>query len=124
MTRYSFFSIIFLVIFSLASHSVSANGHTAAPVSESNTKKEAESTTSADKSTANKMPVFPAPKPEAPHGKAHAPVMEELPHIHHYHKERVKKIKKHHTKCWVVSQAIVILCHFSMLVIAYLHIIH
>ena len=123
MTRYSFFSIIFLVIFSLASHSGLANGHTALPVSENNAKK-AEGATSADKSMAKKMPVFPAPKPEAPHGKAHAPVMEELPHIHHYHKERVKKIKKHHTKCWIVSQVIVIVCQLSLLVIAYLHVIH
>jgi hypothetical protein len=73
----------------------------------------------------SKLPFIPAPLPEAPHGKpVKAPHMEELPHIHRFHKERVKKMKQHHGKCWVLSQAILVVCHLSMLYIAYLHLTH
>lgn len=123
MTRYSFSSIIFLVIFLVASYSGLASGHTPSATQE-RISKEVDGSTSSDKSMAKKLPLHPASKSEVPHGKAQAPVMEELPHIHRFHKERVKKIKQHHTKCWIASQVIVVLCHLSMLVIAYMHVIH
>ena len=53
--------------------------------------------------------------------KIPVPKSEELPHIHHFHKERVKKSKKHHKKYWAVSQLILILCHIAILVMAYMH---
>jgi hypothetical protein len=53
-----------------------------------------------------------------------APSFDETPHIHHFHKERVKKATRHHNKIWNISQLILILCQVSLLVIGYLHIIH
>jgi hypothetical protein len=58
------------------------------------------------------------------HGKTHTPHSEELPHIHKFHKERVKRIKKHHGLCWLLTKVILALCHLSILVIAYLHAAH
>ena len=74
--------------------------------------------------TGKQMPEFPAPKPQAPHGKAHVPQMEELPHVHKFHKERVRKIKKHHNKFWLLTKILLVLCHLSILLIAYLHATH
>lgn len=70
------------------------------------------------------MPLFPATRtipPVTPEEKAHAPKVEELPHIHHFHKERVKKAKRHHKKYWAFSKIILILCHIALLVMAYIH---
>ena len=61
---------------------------------------------------------------KAPHSKAQAPHSEELPHIHRFHKDRVKKMKKHHGKYWLLSKVLLALCHLSILVISYLHVIH
>ena len=69
-------------------------------------------------------PVFPLDAPSVPHGKMHTPQLEELPHIHKFHKERVKKMRKHHGKCWILSQLIIVLCHLSILLIGYLHLTH
>ena len=104
MTQRTLSSIIFTVIFSLATSAAIAGGHTA----------KTESHTSS----------FPDSHPKAPHSKLHAPQMEELPHIHKFHKERVKKIKKHHGKYWFLSQVILALCHISILIIGYLHATH
>jgi hypothetical protein len=112
------------MIFSLVSYSVMAAGHISKSESEP-TSKEVKTTALPDHSReAAKAPVFPAPHPKVPHGKAHVPHMEELPHIHKFHKERVKKIRKHHGKYWLLSQIILALCHLSILVIGYLHATH
>lgn len=61
---------------------------------------------------------------KAPQGKSQVPHSEELPHIHKFHKERVKKLKKHHGKCWFLSQALLFICHAAVLYISYLHLTH
>src|SRR5215213_8607865 len=66
-----------------------------------------------------KQPFFPAPVSKEEHGKAHTPQMDETAHIHKFHKERVKKIKKHHSKFWILSQIILVICHLSILIIAF-----
>jgi hypothetical protein len=60
------------------------------------------------------------------HGKTsnHPPALDETPHIHHYHKHRVRKLKKHHSKCWFIAQGIVIICNLVLLYMAYLHLVH
>jgi hypothetical protein len=78
-----------------------------------------------DSKQGTRLPVFPAHPEEAPHGKpAKAPHMEEIPHIHRYHRERVKKVKYHHSKLWLLSQALVVICNLSLLWIAYMHLTH
>ena len=56
--------------------------------------------------------------------KAKPPHMDELPHIHRFHKERVKKMVRHHGRCWLLSQVIIVLCHLSILLIAWMHVTH
>ena len=124
MTHRTLSNIVFLMIFSLATITVFADGHTAKAKSETYSNEVNTQATSDYPATDKQMPVFPSPAPKAPHGKAHAPQMEELPHIHKFHKERVKKIKKHHSKYWLLSQILLALCHLSILVIGYLHATH
>jgi hypothetical protein len=123
MTQKTLSSLIFTITFSLSSFAVLASGHT---TKTEQTSKEVKTTANADHSDeTKKMPASASDShSKAPHGKTNAPHMEELPHIHKYHKERVKKIKKHHTKLWILSQALVVLCNLSILVIGYLHLTH
>jgi hypothetical protein len=70
------------------------------------------------------VPVPPA-KHDSPHGPAaKAPQMDELPHIHRFHKQRLVKMTVHHGKLWFFTQVLIILCHLSILVIGYLHATH
>ncbi len=126
MTQRTTYSIIFLMIFSFASFSAFAAGHAAnAETKTEKFSKEAKTSASTDHSeTGKKMPVSADSHSKAPHGKTYVPHMEELPHIHRFHKERVKKIKKHHGKYWIASQVIIVLCHLSILVIGFLHATH
>lgn len=77
-----------------------------------------------DKSGSNTMATFPLPQPKGSHGKTAIPQFEELPHIHKFHKERVKKMKRHHGKCWLISRLIITICHIAILLIGYLHVTH
>lgn len=61
---------------------------------------------------------------DAPEHKAHGPRIEEVPHIHHFHKERVKKSKRHHKKFWILSKALLLLCHIALMMLAYMHMAH
>lgn len=78
-----------------------------------------------DNQTSGKhIPVQEDAHSKSPNGKIHTPHSEELPHIHKFHKERVKKIKKHNNKLWLLGKLLLALCHISILTIAYLHVIH
>ena len=70
------------------------------------------------------QPPVPSAKQEEPFKKPHLLKSEELAHIHHFHKERVKKIKRHHIKFWVMSKILIILCNLVLLVCAYMHLTH
>jgi len=70
-------------------------------------------------------PAFPAHAKDKPHVYGwKTPHFEELPHIHHFHKERVKKIRRHRQKCWLLTKLVLVLCHLSILWIGYLHLVH
>ena len=125
MTRYFIISISFLALCFLIPETAKTAGHIGLAATENLNEVSEEGKSSAGTESGKSIPFFPSSKGELPHGaKATAPHMEELPHIHHFHKERVKKIKQHHTKFWMLSKVLVILCHISILVIAYLHAIH
>ena len=126
MTQRIIISILFLVTVSLGTNRVSgAPQREQMPVIENNLTDTKAAPAKEVPSPVKNMPTIPAPKPEAPHHKSmQAPHMEEIPHIHRYHKERVKKVKQHHSKLWFLSQFIVVICQVSLLVIAYLHIVH
>jgi hypothetical protein len=55
---------------------------------------------------------------------AHVPAWDELAHIHHFHKNRLKKVKKHFKKCVFMSKLLLILCHAAILFVSYLHVTH
>lgn len=63
-------------------------------------------------------------KPHGAAGKTNAPTMDETPHIHRFHRERVRKAKKHHTKLWLLTKILLVLCHVALLIIAYMHATH
>lgn len=124
MTRYFILTATFLAFFLARPVSIMAKKNTAfaATISENN---------GADKplksSTETPMKAAPIHQDKKPHGtagKSHTPTMDETAHIHRFHKERVKKIKKHHAKFWLLTKVLLILCHLALLVIAYLHATH
>ncbi len=123
MTQRTLSGIIFTMIFSLATTTALAGGHTAKTETET-TSKEVKKSAADHSEQGKKAAAVPDSHPKVPHGKVHAPHMEELPHIHKFHKERVKKMKKHHGKYWLLSQVILALCHISILIIGYLHATH
>lgn len=123
MTQRKYFSLAFTIVYILLCLSAKAagnqegtghgNGHVT------------EAAKQADMSSQGKnAPMSKEAHSNAPQGKAHAPHSEELPHIHKFHKERVKKIRKHHGKYWLLSQFLLFLCHASVLYISYLHVVH
>jgi len=124
MTRTTITIVILSICFSLCSNIVHAAVHTATNVSEPAGKAIKSTAAAAQSETGHKVPLHTESHSQAPHGKTTIPHMEELPHIHKFHKERVKKIKKHHSKYWLLSQLILALCHISILVIGYLHATH
>jgi hypothetical protein len=74
-------------------------------------------------------PVKPANIPghiglKPPAHKMQLPVMEELPKVHRFHKERVKKLKKHQHKCWISVKFLLIVCHVALLICAFMHATH
>lgn len=122
MTQTAKYGFILVVIFSLFSQFAFAAVHTI-QTSIENGFIDSHSKQPVDNSGTSKMPVFPAPHNKAPHGKMHTPQMDELAHMHKFHKERVKK-SKNKEKYWLLSKILLVLCHLSILVIAYLHATH
>lgn len=57
------------------------------------------------------------------HAKAQVPRWDELAHIHHFHKHRMKKMKRHYKKCVLLSKILLLVCHAAVLLISYLHIV-
>lgn len=121
MTQKKYFSFAFILVYILFSIAAKANTNTGKATSETQPVKTEKSSEGAQGKHA---PVSQEGHSKAPHGKAHTPHSEELPDIHRFHKERVKKIKKHHSKCWFLSQVLLFICHASVLYISYLHVVH
>lgn len=67
---------------------------------------------------------LPFTQHEEPTKKTYVMKSEELAHIHHFHKERVKKLKRHHKKFWMLTKIILIICHLLVLACAYSHLTH
>jgi hypothetical protein len=124
MTRYIFFSIFFLLVVLISSDRSFAGTNAATAISVSDSKEAVTDIPVPSKETIPALPSVPATKQQNHGGKVHPPRMEELPHIHHFHKERVKRVKKHHGKVWMIVKLIVILCHIGLLICGYLHATH
>jgi hypothetical protein len=123
MTHKKYFSLAFTIVYILFSLAVRANAATENAGYDNNTSTHTDRQPDAAAQGKN-SPLSQEAHSKVPHSKAHAPHSEELPHIHKFHKERVKKIRKHHGKCWLLSQVLLFLCHASVLYISYLHMVH
>lgn len=57
-----------------------------------------------------------------PQAKASVPTWDELAHIHHFHRHRLKKLKKHYRKSVWLSKWLLLVTHAAVLFISYLHV--
>lgn len=48
----------------------------------------------------------------------------ELGKIHRFHKERMKKENRNFEKYWLIIKILIIICHISLLVHAFMHLTH
>ena len=109
MTKYFISSIIILAILMIAPTQVKAEST------------HSDNTEMYDqKSPLKSVPQGALPEAPAEKGHGHPPGMDETPHIHHFHKHRVKKLKKHQ-HYWVASKVFLAFVHVVLLVLAYLH---
>jgi len=123
MTRQSFFSMIFTMMMIFVSFKSFSSGNYESASANMSIHSSARPTP--DVPEQHDVPLFPAAQPVVPHGgKTEAPKSEELAHIHHFHKERVKKMKRHHEKFWFLSKLLLVICHLLLLFVAYLHVTH
>jgi len=120
MTHRKYFSLVFTIVFILFSVAVHANKNTGREYEQNSSSAQGEKH-SDNQSHGKQVPFSGEDDSKVPHGKTHVPHSEELPHIHKFHKERVKKIKKHHGKYWLLSQVLLFLCHAAILYMSYLH---
>ena len=126
MKRFLLISIFFLAMIPMATYSASAKSNKLSSGNKINKRVKAKenSITFPLTKTTPKVPVTKTVPPEPVEEKGHSPKTEELPHIHHFHKERVKKVKRHHKKCWALSMILLVLCHIAILAMAYIHVAH
>jgi len=125
MTRFFIFTALFLAAFSFnpgiilatdnKTYKISVDSHETG-LNEKNANEASSKSVPDNQSAKTHLPVEKS--------QGHTPSMDELPHLHKFHKERVKKIKKHHSKLWILSKIIITLCHISILVIGFLHVTH
>jgi hypothetical protein len=126
MTRYFILSIFFLTMASVASFTSHAAAGKAVKASVQENFDIGTAAQSTELPPVKNIPALPAAEPFQPVQKGHGqvPSFDELAQVHHFHKGRVKKIRKHHEKCWALSKLILVLCHIAILVIAYMHVAH
>ena len=124
MTQKTLSGLILIVIVSLISFKSFGTTHTVKTTTDLTLTQDLTEEPVSGHLMTNKAPFFPAPEHKENHGKAHSPQMDETPHIHKFHRERIKKVRKHHSKLWIISQLILLLCHISILIIAFLHVTH
>ena len=115
---------MFLVIFLLSSQAGFSTVKSSAVAAASQVSSGLMHTATDPVATDMALPIMPATKPEKHAEKPHNPKLEEVAHIHHFHKERVKKMKRHHKKTWALSKLILVVCHIALLVMAYMHLTH
>lgn len=126
MTRLIIIISLFLAMFSASSFTASAGSKKTTETSVNDSKETGtghnQETNTASKTT-NHTPVAKTVPHAHPEEKGHSPKLHELPHIHYFHRERVKKVKRHHKKVWSLSVLLLAICHISILIMAYTHVI-
>lgn len=56
--------------------------------------------------------------------KHHLSRIDELGKVHRFHKNRVKKAKKHGEKFWFMIKLVLVACHIALLIHAFMHLTH
>jgi|GEM_PF-1357690 len=125
MTRYFILTAILLVTLFTASNHVYGSINEAHTSKKAGHKGDSKATTAYDmtgKTSAHQQ----AAKGHHPVDKAHAhvPSWDELAHIHHFHKGKLKKIRRHYKKCIFMTKLLLFICHAAVLFISYLHVTH
>jgi hypothetical protein len=113
------FSFLFMLMFMPAA--ATGNRH------ESSKKEFSKSTpagANAQKDNKEDTPWLPDAQPARGHKERQQQKTEELAHIHHFHKERVKKVSRHHSLIWMISKILITICHLVLLLCAFLHLSH
>ena len=123
MTRQITISTILLTFILLVS---SGTARPVATVSESNEKTEQKPVMVPAKPMQSSLPVkdFPEAGMKAVAHKHHLLKIEELGKIHRFHKDRIKKVKKHQDPLWIMALVLVDACHIALLVHAFMHLTH
>ena len=126
MTRYFFISILLLALFATSSNNAYAKRikHTRITVTTNSTNDQNEQKALPVSATTPKTSTPTTSSENTAEHKGQGLRMEEVPHIHHFHKERVKKSKRHHKKFWILSKLLILICHIAMIVLAYTHAAH
>ena len=125
MTQKFILLIIFTTFFSTGSANTEASTHHAIVTSvQDETPVQMNEKNSSEQQSKPVSPVIPATPLETPHNKPALPHADEEPHIHRYHKERIKKMKQHQGKCWMFGNFLVIVCQLSLLMISFMHLMH
>ncbi|HRE39273.1 MAG TPA: hypothetical protein PK977_09830 [Chitinophagaceae bacterium] len=70
------------------------------------------------------LPMGAKQHPGGEKAHSHVPSWDELAHIHHFHKNRLKKVRRHYSKCVFFSKLLLIICHAAILFVSYLHVTH
>lgn len=125
MTRYFILTAIFLVAFFTASNHVYGSIKETPASNGEGHKSDGKATTAYDM-TGKTSTHQQAAKGHHPVDKTHAhvPSWDELAHIHHFHKGKLKKIRRHYKKCAFMAKLLLVICHAAVLFISYLHVIH
>jgi hypothetical protein len=126
MTRFFIFTALFLAALSFNPGTSLASDNSANHTQSTSNKETGLQEKNAHETSSKSVPESQSAKSHLPVEKSHSytPSMDELPHIHKFHKERVKKIKKHQSKLWILSKIVLVLCHISILIISFLHVTH
>lgn len=126
MTKYFICSILFLALFTGMSTTSSAGvgTHSSAIVNDQNNGQQNAPVKSGAEVPVKEVPMNAGPHAPVEKGHGHAPAIDETPHIHHYHRNRVKKMKRHHSKAWFLGQLLVVTSNLVLFLMAYLHAAH
>ena len=126
MTKYFICSILILALFTGMSTTSSAGlgTITSATVSDQKSGQQPDPVKNGAESPVKEVPMNAGPHAPVEKGHGHAPAVDETPHIHHYHRNRVKKLKRHHSKAWFLSQLLIVTCNLVLLLMAYMHMVH
>lgn len=124
MRRNSSFAILLFSILLIRSTSSLAHDQTVKSATVNHNKERVMNIPAESKASDIAIPVVPVTKTEEHSKKPHLLKTDELAHIHHFHKERVKNMKRHHKKIWMMSKILLILSHLILLICAYLHLAH